>query len=113
MSQRYTTWEVTMAEKGAITVKEGAGRGGTSTKKKYGGDFYKAIRKKGGETTKERHGHEHYEKIGRKGGQQMRGLIASAKKAMAQKKKVSAGPAGEQTKKRNQTHGIRESGPAP
>ncbi len=76
-----------MAEKGAITVKEAGRRGGTSTKKRYGGDFYKAIGKKGGETTKQRHGHEHYEKIGRKGGQQMRALIASAKKAMAAQKK--------------------------
>ncbi len=70
-----------MAEKGAITVREAGRRGGSSTKKKYGGEFYKSIGKKGGETTKQRHGREHYEKIGRKGGQQMRQLIAKAKKA--------------------------------
>ncbi len=69
-----------MAEKGAITVKEAGRRGGTSTKKKYGGDFYKAIGKKGGDTTKQRHGREHYEKIGKKGGQHMKQLIALAKK---------------------------------
>jgi len=80
-----------MAEKGAITVREAGRRGGTSTKKRYGPDFYKNIGKKGGETTKQRHGHEHYEKIGRKGGQQMRALIARAKKALAEQAKAKKG----------------------
>ena len=70
-----------MAEKGAMTVKEAGRRGGTSTNKKYGGEFYQSIGKKGGETTKERHGHEFYEKIGRKGGQRVKQLIAQAKRA--------------------------------
>ncbi len=69
-----------MASKGDITVREAGRRGGTSTKKKYGGDFYKAIGKKGGETTKERHGPEHYEKIGKKGGAKVRQLVALAKR---------------------------------
>ena len=48
-----------MAEKGSITVREAGRRGGTSTKKKYGPDFYHGIGKKGGDTTKQRHGREH------------------------------------------------------
>ena len=70
-----------MAEKGAITVREAGRRGGTSTKKKYGPQFYQSIGKKGGETTKKRHGPEFYEKIGKKGGQRVKQLIALAKRA--------------------------------
>jgi len=70
-----------MAEKGAITVREAGRRGGTSTKKKYGPQFYQAIGKKGGETTKKRHGPEFYEKIGKKGGQRVKQLIAQGKRA--------------------------------
>jgi len=69
-----------MAEKGAITVREAGRRGGVSTKKKYGPEFYQSIGKKGGETTKQRHGREHYEKIGKKGGQRVKQLIAQAKR---------------------------------
>jgi general stress protein YciG len=69
-----------MAEKGAITVREAGRRGGVSTKKKYGPEFYHSIGKKGGETTKQRHGREHYEKIGKKGGQRVKQLIAQAKR---------------------------------
>ncbi len=69
-----------MAEKGAITVREAGRRGGTSTKKRYGPDFYKGIGKKGGETTKQRHGREHYEKIGKKGGAKVRQLVSKAKR---------------------------------
>ncbi len=70
-----------MAEKGAITVREAGRRGGASTKKKYGPQFYHSIGKMGGETTKKRHGREHYEKIGKKGGQRVKQLIAAAKRA--------------------------------
>jgi general stress protein YciG len=70
-----------MAEKGAMTVREAGRKGGTQTKRKYGGDFYKSIGKKGGETTKQRHGPQFYEKIGRKGGQTMRKLIERGKQA--------------------------------
>ncbi len=69
-----------MAEKGAITVREAGRRGGTSTKKKYGGEFYKSIGKKGGDTTKERMGPGFYEKIGKKGGAKVKQLIALAKR---------------------------------
>jgi general stress protein YciG len=70
-----------MAGKGEITVREAGRRGGTSTKKKYGGEFYQRIGKQGGETTKQRHGPQFYEKIGRKGGHKVRQLIAQARRA--------------------------------
>ncbi len=69
-----------MAEKGAITVREAGRRGGASTRKKYGPEFYHSIGKKGGQTTKQRHGPQFYEKIGRKGGQRVRQLIAQARR---------------------------------
>jgi general stress protein YciG len=69
-----------MAEKGAMTVKEAGRRGGVSTKKRYGPEFYQSIGKKGGETTKQRHGPQFYEKIGKKGGQKVKQLIAKAKR---------------------------------
>jgi len=42
-----------MAEKGAITVREAGRRGGVSTKKKYGPEFYHSIGKKGGQRVKQ------------------------------------------------------------
>ena len=71
-----------MAEKGAITVREAGRRGGNTTKRRHGPEFYHKIGKKGGETTEQRHGPEFYEKIGRKGGQTMKRLIEQAKRAM-------------------------------
>jgi general stress protein YciG len=70
-----------MAAKGEITVREAGRRGGTSTKKKYGGEFYQSIGKKGGETTKQRMGPGFYQKIGKKGGNKVKQLIAQAKRA--------------------------------
>jgi uncharacterized protein len=70
-----------MPEKGAMTVKEAGRKGGETTKKLHGPDFYKVIGRKGGEITKERHGPQHYEKIGRKGGQRVKQLIAQGKRA--------------------------------
>jgi len=70
-----------MPEKGAMTVKEAGRRGGVSTKKKYGPEFYQSIGKKGGDTTKQRMGPGFYQKIGKKGGQRVKQLIAQAKRA--------------------------------
>jgi general stress protein YciG len=70
-----------MAEKGAMTVREAGRKGGTTTKRRHGPDFYTRIGKKGGETTKQRHGPQFYEKIGRKGGQTMKRLIEQGKRA--------------------------------
>ena len=69
-----------MAEKGAITVREAGRRGGNTTKRRHGGEFYKSIGKKGGESTKERMGPGFYEKIGKKGGAKVKQLVALAKR---------------------------------
>jgi general stress protein YciG len=76
-----TLRRVTMAEKGAMTVREAGRKGGTQTKRRHGPDFCKSIGKKGGETTKQRHGREHYEEIGRKGGQAMKEPAELARRA--------------------------------
>lgn len=55
-----------------MTRSEAGKRGGQTTMKKYGSEFYQKIGKmggkKGGNTTKERYGIEFYQNIGRKGG---------------------------------------------
>ena len=43
--------------------------------------------RKGGTTTSKRYGHEFYEEIGRKGGQKVRELIEAGKRALARSKK--------------------------
>jgi len=70
-----------MAEKGAITVREAGRRGGVSTKKRHGPEFYERIGKQGGETTKQRMGPGFYQKIGKQGGDKVKRLIAQAKRA--------------------------------
>lgn len=52
-------------EKGEMTVREAGRKGG----------------QKGGETTAKRYGHEFYEEIGHKGGQKVKKLIEEGKKA--------------------------------
>jgi general stress protein YciG len=51
---------------------EAGRKGGQTTKRRYGDDFFGKIGrmggKKGGETTKQRYGIEFYQRIGRKGG---------------------------------------------
>lgn len=51
---------------------EAGRKGGLTTKKRYGPDFYQKIGRKGGKkgglTTKQRYGAEFYRTIGRKGG---------------------------------------------
>jgi hypothetical protein len=58
--------------KAKMTRSEAGRKGGQTTKKKYGSEFYSKIGsvggKKGGQTTKKRYGTEFYQKIGRKGG---------------------------------------------
>jgi general stress protein YciG len=67
-----TSWGVTTVAKAKMTRAEAGRKGGQTTKKKYGSDFYSKIGsvggKKGGQTTKKRYGTEFYQKIGRKGG---------------------------------------------
>lgn len=74
-------------DKGKMTVGEAGRRGGETTSKRYGREFYEEIGEKGGriggpkggETTKKKYGHEFYEEIGHKGGQKVRDLIERAK----------------------------------
>jgi uncharacterized protein len=51
---------------------EAGRKGGLTTKKRYGADFYQRIGRKGGKkgglTTKQRYGPDFYRSIGRKGG---------------------------------------------
>jgi len=63
------------SKKGDMTVREAGHRGGSTTSKRYGGDFYKNIGHLGGSTTSKRHGPEFYEKIGKKGGAKVRQLV--------------------------------------
>lgn len=67
-------------EKGKMTVSEAGRRGGETTARKYGPEFYEQIGKKGGETTSRRYGPEFYEEIGHKGGQKVKRLIEEGKK---------------------------------
>jgi uncharacterized protein len=61
-----------MPDTGKMSRAEAGRKGGQTTKKRYGDDFFGKIGrmggKKGGETTKQRYGIEFYQKIGRKGG---------------------------------------------
>jgi len=69
-----------VAEKGKMTVGEAGRKGGETTAKKYGSEFYEAIGKKGGETTSKKYGTEFYEEIGHKGGQKVKRLIEEGKR---------------------------------
>ncbi|MHB0912042.1 MAG: KGG domain-containing protein [Armatimonadota bacterium] len=55
-----------MAEKGGMTVREAGKKGG----------------EKGGETTAKKYGHEFYQEIGKKGGQKVKRLIEEGKKSL-------------------------------
>jgi hypothetical protein len=76
-----------VAEKGKMTVAEAGRKGGETTAKRYGSEFYEKIGekggKKGGQTTKQKYGHEFYEEIGHKGGQKVKRLIEAGRKAMS------------------------------
>lgn len=65
----------------SMTVQEAGRKGGRTTSKKYGPQFYEEIGRKGGETVSSKYGHEHFEEIGRKGGQKVRDLINRGKQA--------------------------------
>ncbi len=69
--------------KGKMTVSEAGRKGGETTSKRYGREFYEEIGEKGGKkgglTTRQKYGHEFYEEIGHKGGQKVRELIQRAK----------------------------------
>lgn len=68
-------------EKGKMSVGEAGRKGGETTAKKYGPEFYEEIGRKGGEATSQKYGPEFYEEIGHKGGQKVKDLIERGKRA--------------------------------
>lgn len=66
---------------GEMTVAQAGRRGGETTAKRYGREFYGEIGRKGGRTVSSKYGHEHFEAIGRKGGQKVARLIEQGKRA--------------------------------
>ncbi len=76
-------------QKGKMTVSEAGRKGGETTAKKYGREFYEEIGEKGGkiggpkggQTTKRKYGHGFYEEIGHKGGQKVKTLIERGKES--------------------------------
>ncbi len=70
-----------MAEKKEMTVSEAGRKGGETTSKKYGPEFYEEIGRKGGEAVSQKYGHEHFEEIGKKGGHKVAELIERGKEA--------------------------------
>ena len=64
-----------------MTTQEAGRKGGRTTAKRYGPEFYETIGRKGGETVSKRYGPEFYGEIGRKGGQKVKELIERGKRA--------------------------------
>ena len=64
-----------------LTVQEAGRKGGRTTAKRHGHEFYEKIGKKGGEARKLALGHAGYEELGRKGGQKVKELIEKGKRA--------------------------------
>ncbi len=64
-----------------MTTREAGRKGGQTTAKRYGPEFYEEIGRKGGQAVSDKYGPEFYGEIGRKGGQKVRELIEAGKKA--------------------------------
>jgi general stress protein YciG len=64
--------EIPVAQETKMSRAEAGRKGGLTTKRRYGDEFFGRIGriggKKGGDTTKRRYGVEFYQQIGRKGG---------------------------------------------
>ena len=67
-----------MAE-GGMSVREAGRKGGETTARTHGHDFYEEIGRKGGNARKKELGHEGYEELGQMGGQRVRDLINKGK----------------------------------
>ena len=67
--------------KGDMSVREAGKKGGETTSKTHGREFYKEIGHEGGETTAREHGPEFYHEIGTKGGNRVRELIEEGKES--------------------------------
>lgn len=61
-----------MVERNGMSTEEAGRKGGETTSRNHGHDFYSRIGQKGGKSTSMRHGREFYEEIGRKGGSKSR-----------------------------------------
>lgn len=70
------------AKEKVISVREAGRRGGRTTARRYGHEFYQAIGKKGGGTVAEKYGHEHFEAIGKKGGRKVASLVEAGRQAL-------------------------------
>ncbi|MEP7082745.1 MAG: hypothetical protein ABI841_07190, partial [Chloroflexota bacterium] len=63
-----------------MSVREAGRKGGTTTRARYGAEFFQEIGAKGGKAVSERYSNEHFREIGRKGGRRVAELIARAKR---------------------------------
>jgi len=68
-------------EKKSITTAEAGQKGGATTSRKYGPEFYQEIGQKGGRVVSEKYGPDFYHKIGTMGGHKVRDLIKKAKES--------------------------------
>jgi uncharacterized protein len=64
-----------------MTTQEAGRKGGQTTAKRYGPEFYEEIGRKGGQAVSDKYGPEFYGEIGRKGGQKVKELIEAGKRA--------------------------------
>jgi general stress protein YciG len=79
MPQRRRSEDAGKGESEAMSVREAGRKGGSTTRDRYGSDFFQEIGAKGGRTVSERYSSEHFREIGRKGGRRVAELIARAK----------------------------------
>lgn len=70
------------AVKGKVmTIKEAGRKGGKTTARRYGVEFYEEIGRKGGQAVNAKYGSEFYGAIGRKGGQRVKELIEAGRRS--------------------------------
>ena len=79
MPQRRSGDQNPSLDEGNMSVREAGRKGGTTTRARYGAEFFQEIGAKGGRTVSERYSNEHFREIGRKGGRRVAELIARAK----------------------------------
>ena len=78
--RRGTDQKGTISQNGNMSVREAGRKGGTTTRARYGPEFFQEIGQKGGKAVSERYTNEHFREIGRKGGRRVAELIARAKR---------------------------------
>jgi len=80
MAELHNPNPSTTPDDGNMSVREAGRKGGTTTRARYGAEFFQAIGAKGGRTVSERYSNEHFREIGRKGGRRVAELVARAKR---------------------------------